>query len=424
MSTAIGQTLREARERLSLTVEQVAQSTHIRAHYLKSMEAGEFNALPSLTQARGFLRAYASFLNIDPEPLLADLSGIELEPKIISTSIVTKASSRINQEDAGKVKEIFTEIGQKLQTQRGLLGLSIDDVEHQTHLREHYLQALEAGDIESLPSPVQGRGMLQNYATFLGMDPEPLLLRFADGLLARLAAKQTNEPDDRMSTVRSKPSMPRTLQRLLSGDILVGGTLFLFLVIFVIWVSIRIFTMSTEQVTTPTAPSIVDVLLASPTPSNTPTLLPPTPTIPGTLQIIPTQFFATFVMTGTLVSKPQTGVQVYISVSQRAWMRVTVDGKIEFEGRVLPGSAYPFIGESQVEVLTGNGAALQIFFGGTDLGQMGEFGQVVNRIYSQQGVQNPTPTVTWTSTATRPAEPTPLATITPVSGEATAPPLP
>lgn len=266
--------------------------------------------------------------------------------------------------------------------------------------------------------------MLQNYATFLGLDPEPLLLRFADGLLARLAAKQTKEPVKGISAVRRKSTLPRTLLRVLSGDIIIGGTLLIILVIFVIWSSIRIFAMSTEQVSIPTAPSIVDVLLASPTPSDTPTLLPPTPTIPETLQNIPTQLLATLALTGTLISNPQAGVQVYVSVSQRAWMRVTVDGEIEFEGRVLPGSAYPFIGESQVEVLTGNGAALQIFFGGTDLGQMGEFGQVVNRIYNQQGVQNPTPTSSPTSTTTRPVVPTPLVTITSGLGEATAPPLP
>ncbi len=85
---------------------------------------------------------------------------------------------------------IFTEVGKLLLRQRELLGLSLEDIERHTHLRQHYLQALEAGDLEGLPSPVQARGMLNNYAAFLGMDPETLLLRFADGLQARLQAKR------------------------------------------------------------------------------------------------------------------------------------------------------------------------------------------------------------------------------------------
>jgi cytoskeleton protein RodZ len=424
MNPAIGQKLREAREERSLTIEQVYHSTLIRLHYIKAMEAGEFGSLPSLTQARGFLRAYADFLNIDPDPLLAELSGKEANEASPPIIIPTQASTNKSRGVVDQAEDIFVEIGQKLENQRGLLGLSLDDVEHHTHIRQHYLQALEAGDLNNLPSPVQGRGMLQNYAVFLGLNPEPLLLRFADGLLARREAKQIAEPIVRHSPVRRKSSLPRSLQRLLSGDILIGGTLILFLVVFVIWVGIRIFAMNSEKVTTPTAPSIADFLLASPTASDTSTLSPPTSTIPETSQIIPTQLQSTLVLTGTLVFNPQPGVQVNVSVSQRAWMRVTVDGNIEFEGRVLPGSAYPFTGESQVEILTGNGAALQVFFGGTDLGQMGEFGQVVNRIYSQQGVQNPTPTITPTTTATREVAQPPVITSTPTPDEGTSPPLP
>ncbi len=424
MNSAIGQTLCKAREERSLTIEQVSRSTLIRSHYIIAMEAGEFASLPSLTQARGFLRAYANFLNIDPGPLLAELSGYEADEATTSPTTPAQSSPKKAQRVVDHADDIFIEIGQKLEHQRGLLGLSLDDVEHHTHIRQHYLQALEAGDLENLPSPVQGRGMLQNYATFLGLNPEPVLLRFADGLLARREAKQNSEPVARHSPVSRKSFLPRSLQRLLSGDILIGVALSLFLVIFVIWVGIRIFAMSSEEGSTPTAPSIADVLLASATPSDTSTLSPPTSTIPETPLVVPTHFLSTFILTGTLVINPQPGVQVNVSVSQRAWMRVTVDGKIEFEGRVLPGSAYPFTGVSQVEILTGNGAALQVFFGGTDLGQMGEFGQVVNRIYSRQGVQNPTPTITPTTTATKPVMQPPAITNTPAPTEATSPPLP
>ena len=100
-------------------------------------------------------------------------------------------------------------------------------------------------------------------------------------------------------------------------------------------------------------------------------------------------------------------MQVYVTVRQRAWMRVTVDGEIEFDGRVIPGSAYQFAGENQVEILTGNGAGLQIFFNQEDLGTMGLFGQVVQRVFTPQGIQTPTPTITVTGTAT----PRPSATL-------------
>jgi hypothetical protein len=97
-------------------------------------------------------------------------------------------------------------------------------------------------------------------------------------------------------------------------------------------------------------------------------------------------------------------------------MQVKVDGKVEFEGRVLPGNAYSFAGNDRVEILTGNGAALQVFFNQQDQGSMGLFGQVVNRIYTVEGVQTPTPTITPSVTPTPRTSPTPLQTPTPPQG--------
>jgi hypothetical protein len=94
-------------------------------------------------------------------------------------------------------------------------------------------------------------------------------------------------------------------------------------------------------------------------------------------------------------------------------MRVSVDGDIEFEGRVIPGSAYSFSGEFQIELLTGNGAALQVFFNGEDLGVLGVYGEVIYEVYTPQGVVLPTPTNTPVPTNTPPASPTPPATVVP-----------
>jgi hypothetical protein len=88
-------------------------------------------------------------------------------------------------------------------------------------------------------------------------------------------------------------------------------------------------------------------------------------------------------------------------------MRALVDGVVEFEGRVVQGSAYPFAGENSVEIQTGNGAALQVLFNGVDLGLLGASGQVVDRIFSLQGEVTPTPTITPTAFPTEPTTPTP-----------------
>ena len=429
MKETIGQQLRQAREAHSLTLEQVAQNTHMRVHYLRAMEAGDFEALPSSAQARGFLRMYADYLHLESGPLLAEMDGeaqsIASEPKTAPRPRSETPASGVNIRSYEKADKIFVEIGQSLQQQRELLGLSLDDVIRHTHLRRHYLEALEAGNQEGLPSPVQGRGMLSNYATFLGLDPEPLLLRFAEGLQARLAVRQADSLKAQPAPARQRRPLPAPIRRLLSADVLIGGSLTVFLIAFVVWGAIRIFAMRSGSAPSPTSRSIADVLLASPT--TTPTLTPQavTPTglpLPPAVAAGPTQSTLTAI-TGTpgTSGTPGTpgakaGVQVYITVLQRAWMQVKVDGKVEFEGRVLPGNAYSFAGNDRVEILTGNGAALQVFFNQQDQGSMGLFGQVVNRIYTVDGVQTPTPTITPSVTPTPRTSPTPLQTPTPPQG--------
>lgn len=461
MSANVGLQLRQRREERLLTLEQAAAATRIRPHYLRALEAGDLAAIPSMAQARGFLRAYADFLDIDSDALLAELDGRpvspppsvppdlvaeELLPQVVEESkdlastfpdepATPDSAAQDEIEPAAKISNteiptrprpknanIFQEIGQTLQRQRELLGLSLDDVERHTHLRRHYLEALEAGDMPNLPSPVQGRGMLNNYASFLGLDPEPLLLRFADGLQMRLAAHQSAETpagSPARPKKKKKASRPAWLRRILAGDLLIGGLLAVFLLVFISWLAIRIFSVTTSPKagTSATAPSVVDVLLATETPTVTPTRVPATLTQTAPPQPFPSRIVSTDPATGaTIPPAAPDGVQIYISVQQRAYLRATVDGVIEFDGRVIPGSAYTFAGTGTVEILTGNAAGLRIFFNGIDLGTLGAFGQVAYRMYGIQGPVTPTPSVTPTPTQTVPVPPTEISTSTPVPG--------
>jgi cytoskeletal protein RodZ len=417
MNKPIGQQLQQARQDRSLSLERVANDTLIRQHYLHAMEAGEFNAMPSIAQARGFLRAYATYLDLDPEPLLASLEG-QTSSKVAASSIQQAASApegTFRPKSNGQAEEIFTQLGQSLKKQRELLGLSLDDVERHTHLRQRYLSALETGTLENLPSPVQGRGMLNNYASFLGMDPEPLLLRFADGLQIQLAEKQAARPQERPTRPPRQTALPAPLRRLFSSDFLIGSVLIGLLLAFMAWGAVRILASQEDLPLSPTAPSIADVLLVTPSPSQTSTLAPVTPTRPAAAFIPPADEAAE--SSGTpaieIPDAGQGGVQIYITVLQRAWMRVMVDGKIEFEGRVIPGSAYNYAGEERIEVLTGNGAALQIFYNQQDLGVLGFLGEVIDRVFTLDGIQTPTATITPTTTQTLRPSPTSRQTATP-----------
>lgn len=66
----IGHILREARENKGLTLEDVQTNIRINVRYLSALESGNYSALPTPVHVRGFLRNYARYLGLDPQPLL------------------------------------------------------------------------------------------------------------------------------------------------------------------------------------------------------------------------------------------------------------------------------------------------------------------------------------------------------------------
>lgn len=71
----IGRTLRNARAERGLSIDQVAAETRISGRFLQALEEEAFDELPAPVYVRGFLRSYANFLRIDPDPLLAELAA-------------------------------------------------------------------------------------------------------------------------------------------------------------------------------------------------------------------------------------------------------------------------------------------------------------------------------------------------------------
>ena len=71
MATGIGETLVAARRQQGVALSDAAAETRVRESYLAALEAEDFAALGGDVYVKGFLRSYARFLRLDPEPLLA-----------------------------------------------------------------------------------------------------------------------------------------------------------------------------------------------------------------------------------------------------------------------------------------------------------------------------------------------------------------
>lgn len=503
MAQTVGEALQKERARRGLTLEQVAEATHVRKHYLEALENNQQNALPSAVQARGFLRLYAGHLGLPVEPLLAAWDGkTPLEPDAPESAAEAAGSSDEAPADpseevpsgasdpqlggsfqeetlqpvfvpvndyppaqaAGEAQQVFQEIGKQLRQQRESLGITLPEVERYTRVRQHYLRALEEGQIDGLPSTVQGRGMLSNYASFLNLDEEKILLRFAEGLqLRRVDRIPAKKPQSPLAGKKRPARQAPGWRRFLTPDLIFGVGVAGIILIFILWTASRI-TNLREQETEPTMPGIAEVLLTPPAgelqetgeaengsgetgsetavagentgeePDQTQEAGDPgetgeetgdeTPDSPGQ----PTATLEIPVLNGT--AAPETPIappsssaalHVYIVARQRAFLQVSVDNQVKYSGRVIPGNAYDFSGANRIEIATGNAAALQVFFNQSDLGTLGIMGQAVGLVFVPEGIMTPTPAFTATSTPTElptmtlepSATPTATPTVTP-----------
>ena len=74
-----GQRLREAREELNLSRQDVARKLRLDAELIQALEDNDREALPAQTYLVGYLRSYARLLNLPVESIIAD-SRLNLQP--------------------------------------------------------------------------------------------------------------------------------------------------------------------------------------------------------------------------------------------------------------------------------------------------------------------------------------------------------
>lgn len=61
---SLGQILKNVRKKKNLTLDQAEDETKVRAHYLKAIEDGRYELLPTSVYAAGFVAKYAEFLGL------------------------------------------------------------------------------------------------------------------------------------------------------------------------------------------------------------------------------------------------------------------------------------------------------------------------------------------------------------------------
>ena len=92
----IGDLLRAERERQGLSVKDIEKATSIRALYIDAIEKGEHKTLPGDAYAKGFVRNYARYLQLDADDIVNKFSEEICPPEPVAaaeSSVVEEAGS-------------------------------------------------------------------------------------------------------------------------------------------------------------------------------------------------------------------------------------------------------------------------------------------------------------------------------------------
>ncbi len=91
-----------------------------------------------------------------------------------------KRAVGVDRSDAGRgvTAEPAPTLPERLYAARERKGVDLYRAERDTKIRARYLGALERGDYKELPGAVYTKGFLRNYALYLGLDPDEVLVQW------------------------------------------------------------------------------------------------------------------------------------------------------------------------------------------------------------------------------------------------------
>lgn len=270
-------------------------------------------------------------------------------------------------------------LGLWLRRTRETRQISLPDAEKALRIRRRYLQALEMGDYTALPGEIQARGFLRNYARYLNLPVEEALARYdaeiqGRPMQPRAYAGATAEPK---APIANRPSVfsppPTEIEEAAASGARIPSLVFQIMLVALIFFGIV------------AGGSFIWLQIAGRTQNTNGA------SAPGTAQAQSPGAAATQAAQGTPSTSPafiaSSDGLVYLRLlsNEHAWIRVSADARIIFEGMAGPGEMLDTSAEEMLIVATGNAGAFQVYINGTDWGTLGGPGEVVRRAWNPAG---------------------------------------
>jgi cytoskeletal protein RodZ len=110
----IGDILLKEREKQKLSIQDIEQGTSIRAVYIDALEKGEYDKLPGEVYAKGFIKNYGNFLELNGEDLVRQFIA-EITPVVTESETPQTENLKSESELVAKTKIAAKNISQTFQ---------------------------------------------------------------------------------------------------------------------------------------------------------------------------------------------------------------------------------------------------------------------------------------------------------------------
>ena len=148
---------------------------------------------------------------------------------------------------------------ERLLAARERKGVDLYRAERDTKIRARYLAALERGDYRELPGAVYTKGFLRNYALYLGLDPDEVLLQW------RRERGAPQEPQAVIAVPRPIAAPRRGLT--FSPSLIVFALLVALVIGFMVWLGFQLLRFSKPPTISVTNPAVAVVSVEEDAPS-------------------------------------------------------------------------------------------------------------------------------------------------------------
>ena len=253
-------------------------------------------------------------------------------------------------------------VGDILRREREKQGLTIADIEQGTSIRGLYIEHIERGNIKELPGLVYAKGFVRNYAKFLRLDAEQLVQQFAEenGSAPVPPPVEVESPARRisLSNVGDESLSEISIGQQSSSYAGIFGKLAAGIVVLAALVGGGAAVIS--AINAPAREAVQPPVKAE-QPAAAPAAAPANP--PDT-------------------QENADGVRVSVTLTERCWTEVSVDGKSVFEGIIEKGKTENWQGKESVVIRAGNAGALDVTLNGKKLGKFGDNGEVLERRFT------------------------------------------